>query len=173
MSKIAFQPNVSGTGTFTLAAPDSNTDRTLTLPDAAGEVLTDQSDLSAANLTGDVAAARITTALNATGSAPVYACRAWVNFDGRITSGNIRASGNVSSVTRNSTARYTVNFSTAMPNSNYIIVGSVKSGTGSGFAVSSRSADLKTVSSYRLRTPSIAAGNFNVNPDEIYVAAFR
>ena len=42
MSKIAFQPNVSGTGTFTIAAPNSNTDRTFTLPDAGGEVLTDQ-----------------------------------------------------------------------------------------------------------------------------------
>ena len=38
MSKISLQPNVSGTGTFTIAAPNSNTDRTLTLPDAAGEV---------------------------------------------------------------------------------------------------------------------------------------
>jgi hypothetical protein len=41
MSKIALTPNASGTGIFTIAAPDSNTNRTLTLPDAAGEVLTD------------------------------------------------------------------------------------------------------------------------------------
>ena len=39
MSKISLQPNASGTGTFTLAAPDSNTNRTLTLPDGAGTVL--------------------------------------------------------------------------------------------------------------------------------------
>jgi hypothetical protein len=39
MSKIAISPNVSGTGTFTIAAPDSNTDRTLTLPDAGGSVV--------------------------------------------------------------------------------------------------------------------------------------
>jgi hypothetical protein len=38
MSKIALTPNVSGTGTFTLASPNSNTDRTLTLPDATGTV---------------------------------------------------------------------------------------------------------------------------------------
>lgn len=36
MSKIALQGNALGTGTFTIAAPNSNTDRTLTLPDAAG-----------------------------------------------------------------------------------------------------------------------------------------
>ena len=41
MTKIAISPNVSGTGTFTLSAPNSNTDRTFSLPDATGEVLTD------------------------------------------------------------------------------------------------------------------------------------
>jgi hypothetical protein len=39
VSKIALTPNASGTGTFTLAAPNSNTSRTITLPDEAGEVL--------------------------------------------------------------------------------------------------------------------------------------
>jgi hypothetical protein len=38
MSKIALTPNASGTGTFTIAAPNSNTNRTLTLPDVSGEV---------------------------------------------------------------------------------------------------------------------------------------
>ena len=34
MSKIALSPNASGSGTFTLASPNSNTSRTITLPDA-------------------------------------------------------------------------------------------------------------------------------------------
>jgi hypothetical protein len=38
MSKIALTPDASGTGTFTIASPNSNTNRTLTLPDASGEV---------------------------------------------------------------------------------------------------------------------------------------
>ena len=38
MSKITLTPNDSGTGTFTIQSPDGNTDRTLTLPDAAGVV---------------------------------------------------------------------------------------------------------------------------------------
>jgi hypothetical protein len=38
MSKIALSGNASGTGTLTIAAPNTNTDRTLTLPDAAGTV---------------------------------------------------------------------------------------------------------------------------------------
>ena len=70
------------------------------------------------DLTGDVAAARITGALNATGSAPIYACRAWVNFNGSGTVA-IRASGNVSSITDNGVGDYTVNFATAMPDVNY------------------------------------------------------
>lgn len=40
MSKVAITGNASGTGTLTIAAPNTNTDRTLTLPDEAGTVLT-------------------------------------------------------------------------------------------------------------------------------------
>jgi len=57
---------------------------------------------------------RAKTALNASGTAPVYACRAWVNFNG-IDTVAIRASGNVSSITDNGIGDYTVNFATAMP----------------------------------------------------------
>jgi hypothetical protein len=39
MSRVVIQGDASGTGDFTIAAPNSNTDRTLTLPDEAGEVL--------------------------------------------------------------------------------------------------------------------------------------
>ena len=40
MSKVQLQGNVSGTGVFTIASPNSNTDRTLTLPDNTGTVVT-------------------------------------------------------------------------------------------------------------------------------------
>ena len=36
MSKIALSPNVGGSGVFTIASPNSNTDRTITLPDGDG-----------------------------------------------------------------------------------------------------------------------------------------
>ena len=54
-------------------------------------------------------------------SAVAYGCRAWVNFDGDPIT--IRASGNVSSITDNGTGDYTVNFTAAMPDANYSIVG--------------------------------------------------
>lgn len=47
-----------------------------------------------------------------------FSCRAWVNFNG--TTGAIRGSGNVSSVTRSSAGNYTVNFTDAMPDTNYV-----------------------------------------------------
>jgi len=45
--------------------------------------------------------------------------KAWVQFLGA--SGTINGSFNISSVTRNSTGQYTVNFTTAMANANYAI----------------------------------------------------
>ncbi len=39
MSLIKLSGNPSGTGAFTIAAPNSNTDRTLTLPDATGTLI--------------------------------------------------------------------------------------------------------------------------------------
>ena len=44
MSKITLEPNASGAGTFTLAAPNSNTNRTLNLPDEAGKLLSTGND---------------------------------------------------------------------------------------------------------------------------------
>ena len=109
MSQIALTPNAAGTGTFTIAAPGTNTNRTLTLPDATATLAT---------TTDSITQTQLATALNASGSAPIYACRAWVNFNGTGTVA-IRSSGNVSSITDGGTGTYTVNFTTAMPDTNY------------------------------------------------------
>lgn len=94
----------SGGQTATLIAANGLTaNRTFTLGDNGGVVVTDTS---------------LRTELNATGSAPIYAARAWVNFNGTGTVA-IRASGNVSSITDNGTGIYTVNFTTSMPDANY------------------------------------------------------
>lgn len=67
---------------------------------------------------------RVTTLQNTSG-VEVYTCKAWVNFDGTGTV-SIRASGNVSSITDNGTGDYTVNFTTAMADTNYSVVTSNK-----------------------------------------------
>ena len=41
MSKIALTPNASGTGTITLAAPNTNSDYTINLPSTSIDTLTD------------------------------------------------------------------------------------------------------------------------------------
>jgi hypothetical protein len=50
MSKIAFNSNPLGTGTFTIASPNSNSDRTFTLPDTTGTVLTSAGGTMTGNL---------------------------------------------------------------------------------------------------------------------------
>ena len=54
--------------------------------------------------------------------ATAFGCRAWVNFNAQGTP-SIRSSGNVTSVTKQSTGNYTINFTTAMPDTNYSVVG--------------------------------------------------
>lgn len=46
MSKVQLQGNVSGTGIFTIASPNSNTDRTLTLPNSTGTLLNDSTTIA-------------------------------------------------------------------------------------------------------------------------------
>lgn len=141
MSSIRFQSNAVGTGVLTLLSPDTNTDRTLIIPDAtttlvgtdATQTLTNKT-LTSATLasptltTPNIDSAQIPTV---SGTAPMYMCRAWVNFNGQAnTSGSantsntnrlIRGSGNVTGVLKNSTGNYTVSFTTAMPDGNYAV----------------------------------------------------
>jgi hypothetical protein len=54
MSKISITPNASGTGVFTISSPATNTNRTLTLPDEAGTMLTTAGVPSSAMPAGSV-----------------------------------------------------------------------------------------------------------------------
>ena len=95
----------------------------------------------------------VKTALNATGAAPIYASRAWVNFNGTGTVA-IRASGNVSSITDNGVGDYTVNLTTAMPDVNYSFLGYARDtdADGIGLIVSSSSTQPKTTSQFGITT---------------------
>ena len=66
-------------------------------------------------------------AFNAAGSAPVFACRAWWNFDGTGAGPalSIRGSGNVSGVTDIGVGAYDVAFTTSMPDVNYCATATV------------------------------------------------
>jgi len=54
MSKITLEPNSSGAGTFSIVSPDSNTNRTLNLPDESGNILSNVSDIPGSNITGQL-----------------------------------------------------------------------------------------------------------------------
>jgi len=105
--------------------------------------------------------APIKTALNASGSAPIYACRAWVKFDGFSGAVAILASGNVSSITDGGVGKYTVNFTTAMEDANYSVTG-IAAYSGGGFndpmAIGQDNSTSSSASSYPFYTYRIGVG---------------
>ena len=114
----------------------------------------------------------IKDALNAVGSAPIYACRAWVNFNGTGAVA-IRASGNVSSITDNGTGDYTVNFTTAIEDANYVVVLGGKSSVGDdGFVQMKYNAD-PTTSAVRLITGGVRNVLSPSDIPSVNVAVFR
>ena len=154
MSSIAITPSATGTGTVTLAAPVTNTNRTINLPDSTDTLQT---------------IGGVLTQFNAGGSAPVYACRAWVNFNGTGTVA-VRASGNVSSITDNGTGDYTVNFATAMPDANYSTAGTSRSsGISNGMTLGTV---VVLTTSVRVSTTSGSANSL-LDTDEICISIFR
>jgi len=125
------------------------------------------------DLTGDVAAARITGALNATGSAPLYACRAWVNFNGTGAVA-INGSGNVSSITDNGTGNYTVNFATAVPDANYVASISGARGTSNDdFRCGIKFGGTYSTSAVQIFTGVASSGGTYVDGNPVNVSIFR
>jgi hypothetical protein len=176
MSLIAMQGGATGTGTVTLLAPITNTDRTLTLPDAtdtvagiaATQTLTNKTLTSPSLTTPNIDSAQFATV---TGTAPIYPCRAWVNFNGTGTVA-IRASGNVSSITDNGTGDYTVNFTTAMPDANYCIQIASRNFTSNTNKSDNPNVVDPTTSAIRMYHLE-GAGPANTDSPSIYVAVFR
>jgi len=111
--------------------------------------------------------------------ATAYGCRAWVNFDGTGTVA-IRASGNVSSITDNGTGDFTVNFSTAMPDTNF---SGVVSGSGVvngqhlpvflGQPGSNDTSSHPTSSAFRFSFYNVTNSGLRGDPVEINAAIFR
>jgi hypothetical protein len=103
-----------------------------------------------------------------------YSARAWVNFNGTGAVA-IRSSGNVSSITDNGTGLYTVNFSTAMPDTNYCTIGSsigsttsadgmIVSGTAGGSALTTGAVQVRM---------AYAASNGATDITYVNVSVFR
>ena len=120
--------------------------------------------------------------------------KAWVNFNGgRNTSGVldvvgvvtntsrlIRSSLNIASVVRNGVGDYTINFTTALADANYLIIGSGSWGSQqSGIAAISIFPDMTGAGAYFPHTASsfrILAAEFNVqnlDPENVYISILR
>jgi hypothetical protein len=124
------------------------------------------------NAANVVTTAQTTGVIAATGSAPMYACRAWVNFQGSGTV-TVRGSGNVSSITDNGAGDYTINFTTAMPDVNYAAVfGMVVNNTTSPVVVGENLAYSRTTSAIRVNVQNFATGSL-IDWSVVQVAIFR
>lgn len=98
-------------------------------------------------------------------------CRAWVNFNGTGTVA-IRASFNVASITDNGTGNYTVNFATAMPDSNYCLTLAVRpssSGTNGRPLIQGTNYSTTSVNVQNINATDTAY----LDPDIFNVAVFR
>lgn len=147
-------PSFSGTPTAPTQAVGNSTTRIATTAFVNAEI---DADVGVAN------SALVKTALNASGSAPIYACRAWVVFDGTGTP-SIAGSGNVSSITDNGTGDYTINLTVAMPSANYAVALACDD-FGMGIRVISQ-----TASAIRV---SVMDGNYNARDvDKVHVTVF-
>lgn len=105
------------------------------------------------------------------GTAPLYMCRAWVNFNGTGTVA-IRASGNVTSITDNGTGLYTVNFTLAMTDTNYAVTLGARpasSGTNGRSLIAGTTYSTSAVQIQFIN----AADTLYLDPDVYCVAVFR
>ena len=144
MSSVVISGNTSGS--ITLNAPAVAGTTTLNLPATTGTVLND---------------------------ATCGVCRAWVNFNGTGTVA-IRASFNVSSITDNGTGDYTANFTTALSDANYSVVGISNNSASNSFlyVVVLNGAVAQTTSTVRFFNKR---GGDHVNSDNsiVNIAVFR
>lgn len=165
-----------GLGTAATSASTAFASSSTTI--TAGTGLSGGGDLSTnrtINVNFSANESNVKTALNASGDAGIYACRAWVHFEGNTGSvpGNktINGSGNCSSVYENSNGNYTMNFTDNMPDAHYVVAGLV-------------SDDLGHMREIRVLSGNIAAGSVRfivgyntdgsvVREADVMVAIFR
>jgi hypothetical protein len=112
--------------------------------------------------------------LDGTATVPVNtvvngSAKAWVNFNGTGTVA-IRASFNVTSITDNGTGDYTVNFTVAMVDANYVVAGTC-GGNSLGVSVSAPGNGLtQAAGSVRITTGTPSAA---FDPSQVQLSIFR
>jgi hypothetical protein len=107
-------------------------------------------------------------------AATAYGCRAWVNFNGTLTTPIApRGSGNVSSVTKAATGDYTINFTTAMPDANYAVsIATGQTASATGADIGNTASTAPTTGALRIGTRNSSNGAA-LDCTYISVAIFR
>jgi len=202
MSKVTIQGNASGTGTFTIASPNSDTDHTLTLPNEAGTVLTSASDIPSSQITGSLG---ITMAdmwrqiIDVTGDLdPIRGNFEQVDTHGFANIGSDMAVDSNGNWTFPETGLYHISantrfqhqgsdyssilIKTTTDNSTYATAGRADSGTTSGIAFTHAQANfifnVTSTSTHKIRFTYLAASQSNVlkastNSNETYFTFIR
>lgn len=133
------------------------------------QTLTNKTLTSPTLTTPNINSAQVDTV---SGTAPLYFCRAWVNFNGSGTIA-IRASGNVSSITDNGVGDYTVNFTTAMPDGNYSVAGVAQIDLGTTLTAGKLTTiATPTASGSRLKCTNATTGTAT-DMESVQVSVFR
>ena len=192
---MALRLNGSSSGYVELDVPAAAGSHTLTLPNSGGS----SGQYLQTNGSGGLSWQTVASLSNAEdgagtdfefnsgygSNATAYGVRAWVNFDGtQVTNPGsttgIRASGNVSSVTDNATGDYTVNFTTAMPDTNYAVVATgmrnaayVANTNPLVVALKSDTTYTNNVSTSSFSVTAQIASISNLDPRAVNVAVFR
>ncbi len=124
---------------------------------AQAKVLKDLVDTKITASDTAASAGKLTTA---TGSAPSYSARAWVNFSAYGGIVVIKGQGNVASVTDNGVGDYTINFTTPMSDENYAVALAYGNGVSVGVfyippTSNGASPTLKTASALRVNSRTL------------------
>jgi hypothetical protein len=124
------------------------------------------------NMSFDANHAGIKTALNASGSAPIYACRAWINFVGTSVSNpastdGINQHGNIQSLFDNGTGDYTINFANDMSTADFVV-----SACTLMLSRSPRTHVVRDTSVSHFRIGIFDGSNLTDTTDEIMIAVF-
>ena len=128
MSIVKVSGDAGGTGTLTIAAPNTNTDYTLTLPANTGTLISSADVATQANQE----TATSTAAFVSPGRQQFHpsAAKAWIQCN---SSGAIAGSYNVASLADTGTGVVTVTLTTAFSSTNYSVCGTGNGGGGGLF----------------------------------------
>ena len=129
------------------------------------------------NDTDFITAKKLRSALNASGDAPVSACRAWVTWEFISNVITIKSSFNILSVVRVSNGLYDISFTTPMPHSNYCCFGmgspDSSGANNSTYTVKFPKSHVQTVNIVRVSTCYANGGGASVvDPEKCCIGVF-